>query len=88
MTDLRDSAAYDNGLTAEDYRTVQDLFDLSPAQLRRLITVQMARIIAMTPAERAAAAQDADSELRRQAERAEAHGDHYTVRLILAALLD
>ena len=48
----------------------------------------MAQIIVMTPAERAAAAQDADSELRRQAERAEAHGDHYAVRLILAALLD
>ena len=31
MTDLCDSAADDNGLTAEDYRTAQDLFDLSPA---------------------------------------------------------
>lgn len=74
------------GLTDKDYRAAHDLFALTPAQLRRLLAVQMARILAMTPAERTAAAQAADSELRQQADQARARGDHDAARIILTCL--
>lgn len=78
----------DYDLSAGDYRAARDLFGLAPAQLRRLLAVEMARILAMTPAERAAAALAADAELCQQAARADARGDYHAALVIRAALVD
>ena len=72
-------------LTLDDYRAARELFGMSAREFRRRLAVQMARIMAMAPAERAAADREAENMLRQQASRAEEGGDYRAADLLRRA---